>query len=88
MYPRFPLGRGRFFALDNKGMARALPVAMDDDIACVPAVIEALQSQFKVPISINTRKPGALRAAIQAGGGLIIAISTLHEPGVLKSADG
>jgi len=32
----------------------------------VGPVIEALQSQLRVPISINMRKPGVMRAAIQA----------------------
>ena len=48
----------------------AVPVAVDDEIGRVVPVIEALQSQLKVPISIDTRKPEVMRAAIQAGAGL------------------
>jgi len=34
----------------------AAPVAMDDEIGRVVPVIEALQSQFKVPISVVTQQ--------------------------------
>ncbi|MEA3241983.1 MAG: dihydropteroate synthase [Pseudomonadota bacterium] len=44
----------------------ATPVAVDDGIGRVVPVIEALQSQLRVPISINMRKPGVMRVAIQA----------------------
>jgi dihydropteroate synthase len=52
----------------------------------VVPVIEALQSQLKVPISIDTRKPEVMRAAIRAGAGFINDINALGEPGALEVA--
>jgi len=66
----------------------AAPVAVDDEIGRVVPVIEALQSQLKVPISIDTRKPGVMRAAIQAGAGFINDINALRESGALEVAAG
>lgn len=64
----------------------AVPVAVDDEIGRVVPVIEALQSQLKVPISIDTRKPEVMRAAIQAGAGFINDINGLRDPGALEMA--
>jgi len=64
----------------------ALPVAMDDEIGRAVWVIEALQSPLKVPISIDTRKPELVRAAIQAGAGYINDINVLRETGALELA--
>lgn len=64
----------------------AVPVAVDDEIGRVVPVIEALQPQLKVPISIDTRKPEVMRAAIQAGAGFINDINALRDPGALEMA--
>jgi len=66
----------------------AVPVMPEDEIRRVVPVIEALQSRLKVPISIDTRKPGVMRAAIQAGAGFINDINALREPGALEVAAG
>lgn len=66
----------------------AAPVTLEDEIRRVVPVIEALQSRLKVPISIDTRKPGVMRAAIQAGAGFINDINALREPGALEVAAG
>ena len=66
----------------------AAPVMLEDEIRRVVPVIEALQSRLKVPISIDTRKPGVMRAAIQAGAGFINDINALREPGALEVAAG
>mgnify|MGYP001813579781 FL=1 len=66
----------------------AAPVTLEDETRRVVPVIEALQSRLKVPISIDTRKPGVMRAAIQAGAGFINDINALREPGALEVAAG
>ena len=66
----------------------AAPVTLEDEIRRVVPVIEALTSRLKVPISIDTRKPGVMRAAIQAGAGFINDINALREPGALEVAAG
>jgi dihydropteroate synthase len=66
----------------------AAPVTLEDEIRRVVPVIEALQSRLKVPISIDTRKPGVMRAALQAGAGFINDINALREPGALEVAAG
>jgi len=64
----------------------AEPVPEADEIRRVVPVIEALQSRLKVPISIDTQKPGVMRAAIRAGAGFINDVNALREPGALEAA--
>jgi dihydropteroate synthase len=64
----------------------AEPVSVDEEIARVVPVIEALQSRLKVPISIDTRKPEVMRAAVRAGAGFINDINALREPGAIEAA--
>jgi dihydropteroate synthase len=64
----------------------AEPVSVDEEIGRVVPVIEALQSRLKVPISIDTRKPQVMRAAVRAGAGLINDINALREPGAIEAA--
>jgi dihydropteroate synthase len=46
---------------------RAVPVSEAEELARVIPVIERLAAQVKVPISIDTQKPGVARVALQAG---------------------
>lgn len=64
----------------------AQPVAATEEIDRVVPVIEALQSDLPVPISIDTRKAEVMRAAVAAGAGLINDVSALREPGALEAA--
>jgi dihydropteroate synthase len=64
----------------------AEPVTEADELRRVVPVIEALQSRLRVPISIDTQKPGVMRAAIQAGAGFINDVNALREPGALDVA--
>ncbi len=64
----------------------AAPVTLDEELRRVIPVIEALQSQLEVPISIDTRKPSVMRAAIEAGAGFINDINALRDPGGLEVA--
>jgi len=64
----------------------AQPVPEADEIGRVVPVIEALQSRLRVPISIDTQKPGVMRAAIRAGAGFINDVNALQMPGALEVA--
>ncbi len=54
------------------------PVSEDDELKRVIPVIEALFDRIKVPISIDTCKPGVAAEAISAGASLINDISGFH----------
>jgi len=64
----------------------AEPVAEALEIERVVPVIEALAARIAVPISIDTSKPGVMRAAASAGAGLINDIAALRAPGALAVA--
>jgi len=49
----------------------AQPVSETEELRRVLPVIERLAGQVKVPISIDTMKPGVARAALQAGASLV-----------------
>ncbi len=49
----------------------ALPVAEAEELRRVIPVIERLAGQIKVPISIDTVKPGVARAALAAGASIV-----------------
>jgi dihydropteroate synthase len=49
----------------------ALPVAEAEELRRVIPVIERLAGQIKVPISIDTVKPGVARAALTAGASIV-----------------
>ncbi len=61
-------------------------VSVEDEIACVVPVIAALVRQVQVPISIDTSKPEVMRAAVEAGAGLINDIFALRREGALDAA--
>ncbi|HHO68558.1 MAG TPA: dihydropteroate synthase [Gammaproteobacteria bacterium] len=64
----------------------AAPVPAAQEIDRVVPVIEALQDELPVPISIDTRKPEVMRAAVAAGAGLINDVGALQAPGALQAA--
>ncbi len=61
-------------------------VAVEDEIARVVPVVEALARQTSVPIAIDTSKPEVMRAAIAAGAGLINDVYALRRDGALDAA--
>jgi dihydropteroate synthase len=61
-------------------------VPVDEEINRVVPVIEAIQSELDIPISIDTSKPEVMRAAIQAGAGLINDVRALTVEGSLEAA--
>lgn len=62
----------------------AIPVSLDDELARVIPVIEALSAVIKVPLSIDTYKPQVMQAAIAAGVDIVNDIRALQEPGALQ----
>jgi len=66
----------------------AAPVSLDEELERVIPVIEALASSLSVPVSIDTRKPIVMQAAVAAGAGLINDVNALQEPGAVEMAAG
>lgn len=64
----------------------ATDVDVPSEIARIEKVIRALSREISVPISIDTRKPDVMRAAVEAGAGLINDIRALLAPGALSLA--
>lgn len=61
-------------------------VAENEELDRVIPVIEAVRRNLDVPISIDTSKPGVMRAAVAAGAGLINDVFALRLPGALEAA--
>ena len=66
----------------------AQPVTEQEEIARVVPVIEAIAARSEVPISIDTSKPGVMRAAVAAGACLINDVNALRGEGALDAAAG
>ncbi len=64
----------------------AAPVSGPEEIERVVPVIEALGPRVSVPISIDTSKPEVMRAAVNAGAGMINDVRALRGPGALEAA--
>ncbi len=61
-------------------------VSVEQELARVIPVIEAVRAATELPISIDTSKPEVMRAAVAAGAGLINDVRALREPGALAAA--
>jgi len=64
----------------------AREVTLEDELARVIPVIEALAKQTSLPISIDTSKPEVMRAAVAAGAGIINDVRALGREGALDMA--
>ena len=64
----------------------ATPVSLEDELARVVPVIERLARETSLPISVDTSKPGVMRAAVAAGAGLINDVYALRREGALDAA--
>lgn len=64
----------------------AAPVSIEEEIARVIPVIQAIHSELDIPISIDTSKPEVMRAAIKAGAGLINDVRALQATGAMQAA--
>lgn len=61
-------------------------VPEEEELGRVIPVIEALAKQINVPISVDTSKPGVMRAAVAAGAGMINDVYALRRDGALDAA--
>ena len=64
----------------------AEPVSLVDELARVVPLIERLSDELPIPISVDTSKPDVMRAAVQAGAGMINDVLALRAPGALETA--
>jgi dihydropteroate synthase len=64
----------------------AAPVAVEEELRRVIPVIEALARELTVPVSIDTRKPAVMQAAVAAGAGLINDVNALQAPDAVETA--
>lgn len=64
----------------------AMPVPVEEELRRVIPVIKTLSQELSVPLSIDTRKPEVMRAAVAAGAGLINDVGALQEKGALQAA--
>lgn len=64
----------------------AAPVAVQAELDRVIPVIESIRSRIDVAISIDTSKPGVMRAAAEAGAAMINDIYALRAEGALAEA--
>jgi dihydropteroate synthase len=64
----------------------AADVGVQEEIARVVPVVEALVRRVHVPVSVDTSKPDVMRAAIAAGASLVNDVKALRAPGALEAA--
>jgi dihydropteroate synthase len=61
-------------------------VSLDEELRRTIPVIRALVQRVSIPISIDTSKPEVMRAAVDAGAGLINDVQALRREGALDAA--
>jgi dihydropteroate synthase len=66
----------------------AAAVEEDEELRRVIPVIEGLAARLRVPISVDTRKPGVMRRAIAAGASMVNDVAALAAPGALEAVAG
>jgi dihydropteroate synthase len=64
----------------------APPVSVEEELGRVIPIIEALHASLSVPVSIDTRKPEVMQAAVAAGAGLINDVNALQATGAIELA--
>lgn len=64
----------------------AANVSEQEEIDRVVPLIEAVVARINVPVSIDTSKPGVMRAAVAAGAAMINDVRALREDGALAAA--
>ncbi|ROS10545.1 dihydropteroate synthase [Raoultella sp. BIGb0399] len=64
----------------------AVDVSVEEELARVIPVVEAIAQRFEVWISVDTSKPEVIRESARAGAHIINDIRSLTEPGALEAA--
>ena len=62
------------------------PVPEAEELARVIPVIEGLHARCALPISVDTSKPGVMRAAVAAGAGMVNDVHALRLDGAMDAA--
>ncbi len=63
----------------------ARPVTAEEELNRVIPVIEALSTQIRVPVSIDTSKPGVMGEAVSAGASMVNDVMALRAPGAIET---
>jgi dihydropteroate synthase len=63
----------------------AQAVSLQEELDRVLPVIESIQREMPVPVSIDTSKPEVMRAAVGAGAGFVNDVRALRAPGALET---
>ncbi len=61
-------------------------VSLDEELRRILPVVERLSNETNLPISIDTSKPEVMRAAVEAGAGMINDVYALRRDGALDAA--
>jgi dihydropteroate synthase len=61
-------------------------VSLGDELDRIIPVIQAVVSQIRVPVSIDTSKPDVMMAAVEAGAGMINDVQALRSSGAIEAA--
>jgi dihydropteroate synthase len=64
------------------------PVGEEEELRRVLPVIELLAATLGIPVSVDTRKPGVMRRAIEAGASLVNDVAALTAPGAAEAVAG
>jgi dihydropteroate synthase len=64
----------------------ARPVSEQEELDRIIPVIEAARDAVDLPVSVDTSKPEVMRAAVDAGAGMINDVCALRAPGALEAA--
>ena len=64
----------------------AAPVSLEEEMARVIPVVERLNSELDVVVSVDTSSPEVIREAAKVGAGLINDVRALGKPGALDAA--
>jgi len=64
----------------------AAAVSEQDEIERVVPLVEAIRHRFDVPVSVDTSKPGVMRATVAAGANMLNDVRALQEDGALLAA--
>lgn len=63
----------------------AVAVGEQEELERVVPLVEALAAELPVPISVDTSKPAVMRAAVDAGAGMINDVYALRLPGAVET---
>jgi dihydropteroate synthase len=66
----------------------AAPVDEAEELRRVIPVIERLAGTLAIPVSVDTRKPGVMRRALEAGASIVNDVGALSAPGALEAVSG